>query len=100
MKNENRIYKVREVTSQQMRCAGIGCPQIYEVTPQAMRCGVGPCPAVYQTNKEYVIVGKVVKPEELAEFERGLGRKINIGQDEHLIRVDKKLIDGRELGDK
>ena len=65
--------------------------KVKNLTPEVMQCGfLGICPAIYDNKEEskYLIIGKIANAKKY-----GLENKI--GEDEFLIEVDKRLIDGK-----
>jgi len=65
-------YRLRDITPEDM-CIVINCPRIYKE----------------ENSEDYLIVGRVVNPEEV-----GLAEKVMEG--EALVRVPKRLIDERK----
>lgn len=60
--------------------------KLVNITPRAMRCGFGPCPAIYESQDYYVIIGKLLRGEELDEI------KTAISPDEVAIKIPKGIL--------
>ena len=84
----NTPYERAYVKISETNCLAGSCPAIYAVTKKD-KCMAGGCPTIQEATTGYLVVGRLLSPEEIQEA--GLAEKV--AEAESVVEIPKSLLE-------